>query len=107
MIESRLRLYKRGLEVVRNHWRTDRPSELQRRVEGQIPEFLLFPLWNEVFQAKRDGRKAAEFATALDRTISSIDECLAGREADLSPSIVGTWSNTCVDYHRLRSGLAE
>ena len=105
LLESQLRLYREALKVIKDHWRTDKISVLRTRLESQIPEVMLFPLWNEIFVAKTDATRAAEFALLLDHTIANLDSCLAGREVALAPEIMGEWASKCGDVRAIKGKL--
>jgi|GEM_PF-4868203 len=93
-----LRLYIRVLELIKQQWQEQNLGNLRSKLQGEVPESSLFPVWDLVAKAKTDAKYADMLTASVDQAITGISRCLEGRETTLPRDVLGKWAQTCVQY---------
>ena len=99
-----LRLYVRTLEIIKSQWKDQNITKLRSKLQGEVPESSLFPVWELVARAKVDSKSAELLVASIDEAIGGISRCLDGHDAALPKGVLGRWAQACDRYRDVLSG---
>ncbi len=81
-------LYRRILEDLREHWQSTDAQELRAKFSAQLPLSAIFPIWDQIYEAKRDHIVSTELQEhindLLTATVQALSNIEAGHEAEVS-----------------------